>query len=204
MASSKPSSATPGKPLSTTNVLLLTVLICAIVVVVGGLMTKRFVVELLTNQHVIQKESVADTQLGLNLQLAPQLVKNYQGQPEAVQQVISDALPTSASIPSLLAMLEHIAGSSGVTLRSFAPLSSADASAASAATSASSLGVNLAIEGSYVNVLKFLSNSQLSARPLQFSSLQMQGSASDVTATLNLTTFFKAAPSLQSQTETVK
>ena len=199
--------AKESSSLSTTNIMLITVLVSAVVVVGGLLIAKQLFGQLQLNQKVLSKKSAAASQLAANLVAAPKLVDTYSAQSPATHQKITDALPTSPDVPGFVAMMDRIASTSGVGLETLNPgiatptLAPAGTSVQSGPTS---VPFGATVTGSYANFLRFLINLELSARPVQLKSISVQGTTNSMSATLSLTTDYQPAPSLSLQTETVK
>ena len=196
------------KQLSTTSLILVMVLICVVVLGIGAYISYQVVGKLISGQKLASKQGQAASILSSNLQTAPVLVQNYQNLSPAVRQEITDALPTTPNVTGLIATLEHIAGVSGVQLQAFSPLAATSATGASTTmtslTGALPVTGSLTVSGSYANIVQFISNMQLSARPMQLSVLQLQGSSSAMTLTVSLTTYYQPAASLQLKTGVIK
>jgi len=202
----------PKQKLSTSNLMLFTVLIAVVALGIGAYVSKIMIGKLVTGQDLASKQSLAASTLSQNLQTSPVLIQNYQGLSPAIQQKISDSLPITPDVPGLIASLEYIAGTSGVSLKSYTPQAVAAAVSTTGTASATPVTVSgpqpvpgsITIQGSYSSIISFLSNTQLSSRPMVLSNLQMQGSGSAITATAALTTYYQPAASLQLKTGTIK
>lgn len=213
------------KKVSTTNLVLLAALVAGISLVILILAGRVLWKQITLNGRVISKKQAAEKQLKANIEAIPTLTQNYQSL-DGTKDTINNALPTKADFPALVAMMEAVAGTSGVELDSVSPSANGSATASPAtaaqvttnptAVAAATSGVNttvseptktefsVSIKGTYANITTFLTNLQLSARPVSYSSMKLSGTTADLTADLDLYSYYYAPTVLQDKTEVVK
>ena len=211
--------ASNSKPkLSTNNLIAVSALVSLLAVVALFLVGRTLVSKAILNGKVISAKLKAEHQLDANLSTLPTLASSYQGLGN-LQGVIETSMPTTPDFPALTATLESIAGQSGVELDSVAPGAAAagtatvapssttgtSVTAASSATdSAQQYPINIAVKGTYQNVLKLLSNLQISARPFNVTAVAATGTTPEVTANIDVTAYYYNPLVLQNKTEVIK
>jgi Tfp pilus assembly protein PilO len=144
------------------------------------------------------------------------------------------ALPITEDYKSLIAMLENMANVSGVSLDAVSktiggaaaaatpaptptPTSGTTASGTSTAAPGTSTGgpqqpqplvFSVSISGPYDKIVRFLDNTEKSARVINFKSMQIasngQGSGNDIKASLTMETYFQAPADISSTQEDLK
>lgn len=139
------------------------------------------------------------------------------------------ALPVTEDYKSLIAMLENMANVSGVTLDSVsksssaatpaatpAPASSSDAPSTTANSSSASTGAqqpqpltfSVSISGPYDKIIRFLDNSEKSARVINFKSMQLSNDGgtggNSVKASLTMETYYQDKANIESTQEDLK
>ena len=200
--------------MSTNNVIALSSLVSLLMLVALILVGRGLFKQITHNTRVISKQQAAETQLKNNLSALPALAAAYQNLGNSVP-LISDALPTTADFPALVAMMESVGGTSGVSITGVSP---ADATAStptsgtsvsaavgsSASPTPSSFSFSVTANGKYSSILQFLTNLQKSARPITVTGLQLSGTSDALTATISATTYYFNPPALIDKTETVK
>ncbi len=164
------------------------------------------------NTKVVNAKNLASSHLQTNLDAAPNLVDAYlKLGPQS--DLIDHALPSTEDYPGLIAMLENIAASSGVKLSAISRSTTADSGLSSSVRPASTtsapapqkLEFNISVKGSYANVnLKLLAALESAARPMHVNSVQLSGTGSDISATLDVATYYQAKATLPITKETIK
>ncbi len=124
-----------GTQLSGNNFVIVFVLVSLLVVGITGLVGRLLITSILRDSNVVKAKSAAVNQLSTDVSNAPKLVDAYlvlgkQGT------VLSDALPVTPDLPSLIVALESMGNSAGVTVKSVTPTVNPD-SVASGTTSTS-------------------------------------------------------------------
>lgn len=139
---------------------------------------------------------------------------------------VMNALPQREEYRSLIAMMESIAASSGVTLSSVSNGSSSGASnssstssssgSSSSSTSSSSssssakttspqnLVFTVSIEGDYGRLIAFLTNTEKSARVINFRDMKISGEKDKITADLTMETYWQDKANIESTQEELK
>lgn len=159
---------------------------------------KSFVSKMTFNNLVISKKTIAKKQLEKNLASIPDLKRNYAAMETKSDQVLR-SLPIKTDFTGLASSLETIAGTSGVVLNSV-NLGSVGQVAEDAPIP---FGFTVSVNGNYANLLQFLQNIELSARPMKVESVNFSGSTNDVAATVVMSSYFQAAADLNLKTETI-
>ncbi|HSX48144.1 MAG TPA: type 4a pilus biogenesis protein PilO [Candidatus Nanoarchaeia archaeon] len=204
MATSK--EATTNKhELSANNFIVVAALVTLVAIIISVVASKALVAQLLLNNRVIDKKSVAAKQLQTNVNNLPELHKNYDAL-GGYQQLISDSLPSKPDFPALVSTLDVIAGSSGVKLRTISPDTNAPAVDATATTGSSPVAVpfSLGVEGSYDAMLRFFTNIELSSRPIRVTGISQQGPNGSQQMLLDLSSYYQPPADLSLKTETVQ
>ena len=195
-------SATVAKKEEHLNLYITGVICASVVAVIITLIVGNFLVrEISLNTKVIQKKMVAKQALEEKVEAAPKLIENYE-KLGPQKELIANALPNTADFPQIVAIAESMAVFSGVSLKGAAPelaLTAATtptgAEASQAAqedpTKPSPYNFSVTIEGSYPRVLAFLSNIEISARPMKVSSVTFTGNGGTVGADIEITTFYQ-------------
>lgn len=210
--------ASSSKPKLSTNTLIAAAALVSLLALVALFLVGRTLVsKAILNGKVISGKLKAEHQLDSNLAALPTLASNYQDLGN-LQGVIETSIPTTPDFPALAATLESIAGQSGVELDSVSPGSTTATTAAAptttpstsltatggSTTSAQPYPINIAVKGSYQNVLKLLSDLQLSARPFNVTAVTTSGTTAEVTATISATAYYYNPSVLQNKTEVIK
>lgn len=211
----------PTKQLSNNNYFIVLLLLTLLVLggaVLGG---KLLVTDIIRDTKVKDAKNTANKQLDKNLTAAPQLVDRYDNL-GARKNLIAEALPNTSDLPGLIALMENLSGSSGVSLKSVTPSQTATSGVASttapaetasttpAATSGASkpmpqpYAVSLTFDATYPTLQKLLEAIEQSARPMRVTSVQLTGSGSSLAVTLDLTTYYQDKADLPFNTKVIK
>ena len=148
--------------------------------------------------------------------------------------IILRALPTDQDFKGLIAMLENIANVSGVTMSSVTRTASDGTSSASSSSSTSSSSSSsssgssssttsatssdtsasssqpqpfiftVSLEGPYDKIIRFLDNTEKSARVINFKSMKISGSGNAVKAELTMQTYYQDKANIDSTYEELK
>jgi Tfp pilus assembly protein PilO len=196
--------------ISTNNFIIMVIVASFLVVLLAGFVTKQLVGQIMFNNRVVSKKAAASRQLKQNLEAIPQLQSNYANL-GARGQLVLDSLPSTPDFPAAVSMLEVMAGTSGVRLKSVSPgdtevqLASAETSGqGQLASGAQPVSIRLTVEGSYDSLLSFYKNIELSSRPLKVVSIDQSGVTASQAADIGLTTYYQAPADLSPKTEVVK
>lgn len=198
---------------------LYVVLVLVTLLVVGGsaIVTKFLIGSVSINTKVVSAKNAANKQLQADLQAAPQLIDAYKAL-GSQQQVLADALPETADVPDLIVTLNNMANNSGITLESVAPNEAGDTSASGAAPASGSgsggasvsvptptpYAFSITFQGSYPSLTRMLNEIETSARPMVIQGVELTGTGSDLTGTIDLETFYQAAGQLPFGEETIR
>lgn len=190
--------------LSTNNYILLAILITIVVVLVSALIGAKLVDQAKLNSKVISKKSQANKQLKENLDILGNLKQQYDNL-GSKKQLISAAMPSMPDFPAIVSAMEVVAGTSGVKLKSVTPsIDKTDLASTPAGNGPQEFLYSVTIEGNYDNVLKFLGNVELTARPSKVISMTQSGSGNLQMVEINLVTYYQAPADLTPKTEEVK
>lgn len=210
MATNKPAANTAAAQheLSTNNFIIVASLVTLIAVILSIVGLKNLIPQLLLNNRVIAKKSLAANQLATNLQNIPTLKQNYAALGGNAN-LISDSLPAKPDFPAIVSAMDVMASSSGIKLKSVSPsatatLANPGAPAGAAATTPQPVSFSITLEGSYDAVLKFLTNIELSSRMTKVVSVNQAGPSTGQTYQASLTTFYQPPADLSLKMETVK
>ncbi len=195
--------------LSSNNLVIIMLLISFLVVGASGLVVKALFTSIVRDTKVATAKGKADKQLSADLTAAPRLVDAYAALgPQAL--VLSDALPTTVDLPSLLVGLEGMAGDAGIKLKTVAAAQVAvSASTTPAPTSGSTATpqvypFSVTFDGTYASMQKFLSDIEVSARPMRVVGIQLNGSGSALSGEIDIQTYYQDKAQLPFSTETIK
>jgi hypothetical protein len=197
--------------LSTNNIVAIAAISSLIAVIVSFFLAKNLYGNITYNNKVIAKKTAANKQLELNVVAVESLVREYQNLGSRVQ-LVDDALPTKPDFASIIAMSEALAGASGVRLRA---VTSSEAPAEEPVPGQPVVGPSevpapkpfifgMNVSGNYDDVLKYLSNLELSSRSLQILSISHAGASSDQSFDVKLQTYYQPAADTTLRTEVVK
>ncbi len=215
-------SKSKNQQMGMSNYLVVVVLVSLLVLGVTAVLGNSLVRGIILDTKVISAKGAANVQLDSDITAAPQLVSAYQSL-GATQQLILDALPTTSDLPGLMALLENLSGSAGVTLKSISPsqanattvigangptngtVSNSRGGSGSVVPPASQpLEVDLSFTGTYSALLQLLTGLERSSRPMHVNSIQLTGSGSGLNITVDLTTYYQDAAQLPFSTKVVK
>ncbi len=202
-----PAATTSSKPqLSNNNYIIVLVLISLLVVGGSVLVGNAMLGTLLRDAKVVVAKDKANKQLDKDVTAAPVLVSNY-NQLGSRQKLIMDALPTDADFPGLLGYMEGMSGVAGMSLKLIGPSatvapSTADTSGGTAKPQMYSFNMNL--EGNYASLVKLLGLIEQSARPMRVTDIQVTGTASSLSAIMDVTTWYQDKATLPITTEEIK
>lgn len=182
-----------------TNHLIMICLVALVIVVVPALIIGiNLGSQLSFNNRVLSKKTAAKKQLEANIAALPALRSSYNDL-GGKEKLIMRSLPTRPDYPALATSMQLLTGVSGIKLNSVSPPGPGVSAEGPIATDFTIEG-----EGSYANILRLLSNLQLSARPLRINAVSVSGTGSSMSIQAHLTTYYQAAKSITPKTEVVK
>ncbi len=188
------------------NLVIVFVLIS--VVVLGGsvLAAKSLVTTIVRDTKVVTAKTKANKQLDENLSAAPQLVSAYEGLGDE-SKLLADALPTTIDLPGLIVMIENMGGDTGLSIKTVSSLQTATGTGGATASAPATSQVypfGVTFDGSYAALQRFLADVEQSARPMRVVGLQLNGSGSALSGTIDIETYYQARAALPFSTETIK
>ncbi len=203
--------ASKTENMSSSNLIIVMLLITLIVVGVSGLVAKSLIGSIVRDTKVVSKESAADKQVKKDVEAAPKLIEAY-GQLGDKASVIADALPNKADFPSLIVTLENISRAAGFKLKSVAPgavtvATPGDTSSVadvSQAPAPQSYKFSIAFTGTYASLTKMLGFLETSARPMRVLDMQLAGGGSSLSGQFDVETFYQDKAQLPFSKESVK
>jgi hypothetical protein len=209
------------------NLIVVLVIVTILVVGVTGLLGKMLVSTIIRDQKVVSAKIKADDQLKENLENAPKLVESYRSL-GPLARVLEDALPTTRDFPSVLVTMENIGINSGVKLKAVSPAlvasngGGAEASNTATGTTQTSGTVEpttsssataptpqnfmftTTFDGTYPSLLSFMRNLELSARPMRVVNMQLTGTGSALSGSVDVQTFYQTKAELPFSTEVIE
>lgn len=192
------------KPASNSNYYVVIGLITALVIVVTVFFAQSLFHTALHNTRVNTALNRANTQLTSDLTAANTLVSAYNSLGDT-KQLIANALPSTGDYPGLTALLENAGAATSVTVKSVSPNQSNQLVATSSASAgAQTINFSSTVTGTYTAVLAFLNALQQSVRPIQVSSLQINGTGSAITAQVNGQAYYQGSAQLPFKTDYIK
>lgn len=125
--------------------------------------------------------------------------------------IILDALPDTYDFPALATSIQNLISLPGISVQSITGTDTGgDSSTSSPSTTQTSSSSPIAIpfsygvQGAYSNVQLVLDNVQRSIRPIQIQTIDLTGSDSQLTATVNAQTYYLPASGLSLTTENIQ
>jgi hypothetical protein len=194
---------------STSTFITVSVLVSIVVLLLSAFATQKLIGDIRFNNRVIVKKSAANRQLKENLEAIPQLKANYDSLGPRVQ-LIMDSLPKTPDYPAAVSMLEVMAGTSGVRLKSVSPEGSAGATDVASgqsgqpASGPASHVVTASVEGTYDNLLRFYANLEIGSRPLKVTAITQDGATGSQEAQVEFSSYYQGPVNLTPKTEVVK
>lgn len=204
------------KTVSTNNYVALVAVATSLVVLGSAFVLKNLAADLIVNGKVIAGKQRAVGDLEQKLENAPKLVEAYKAL-GPTRDLIANSLPNTADFPQLASIIENMASNSGVAVRSISPATggsaepgaSAPGTAAPSAPSPSAPSpvpymASVSVQGSYTRTVDFARSIQLSARPMQVTSVTMQGSGNSIQSDFTIMTYYQPEADISDRKETVK
>jgi hypothetical protein len=201
--------------MSSSNLMIILLLINLLVVGVAGLAIKSLYGTIALDTKIEHSKSVAAKQADEDVDAAPGLINSYAALGDKSPELAS-ALPNTADFPSLIVTLENMGNASGLKIKSIAPTlvtGSVDPVAGAAAPAAPDPSAppkpqqytfSLTTATTYDSVLKFLNTIETSARPMRVMNVQFTGSGSNLNSQIDLMTYYQDKAELPFSTENVK
>lgn len=210
-SSSKTSSVKPGTKrlhIEKANTAIFTSVIVASVIVAITLVSFNFLFkEFKYNQKIITAEREADATLQENVKSVENLKNTLSSLNTSTvnEQKIFNALPPIYDYPALASSMDWLAKSSGVSLQGgIGQDESASAQGPSNNPQPVEIALNLSVQGSYSSIKKYVSNLQLSIRPINIKSIQLSGTNASMQAQITAVTYYQPTKTLNSTQETIK
>lgn len=150
------------------------------------------------NNRVLAKKTAAKNQLDANLEALPRLQANFNNL-GGKERLIMRSLPARPDFPALATSMELITGLSGTKLQSISPPAPRTAGEGVVA-----IDFTVAAEGSYASILQFLTNLQLSARPMRINGVAVSGTGSILSVSAQVTTYYQSAKNVKPKSEVVQ
>jgi Tfp pilus assembly protein PilO len=188
--------------LSTSNLIAACILVGILSIAIALLVGRMLLDSMMLNARVIGKKSEANKQIATNYDNLKKLQGDYNGLGSS-RDTITTALPTNPALPQLWAMMENIGTTSGVAINSVSSSAASDAEAP-AGSPLQQLPITVSAQGSYAAIQSFLSNIELSTRPLRVTNVALSGTNNSMQATLTITTYYQGAADLKVGSEVVQ
>ncbi len=159
------------------------------------------------NLRIIAKKAEASEVLKQNVENIEKLQKSFVvlEAGDVKSSTILDALPSKYDFPALATSIESLVQRSGMTLESFSGDDLED-SAIQEATQPTpvELEFSINVSGSYSDLQKLISNLERTIRPMKITQFELKGNDTRMTSTLQITTYYQPATSLDVETRTIE
>lgn len=198
------------------------IVIASIVLGVCGVVAQFLIQQLMFNNKIYGVQSTTSTTLENNIKAysglkedVKKLIANEsltalrKGDNSTALQVIIDALPTEENKGAFATSMQtEVLGPSGVTLSSFSVADTSDISTSSSAVATAKdpipFDCDFVITGSYSQIQQALRNLERSIRPITINSIEIQGSATKMQASITATTYYQPSKNVQLKEKPVK
>lgn len=161
--------------------------VTVVVLMISLFVGRGLAAKLSTNNKILTKKRQAEQQLAKNLDAIGQLKTEYASLGPK-RDLILDALPTSADFPSIVSTMENISKNAGVSLASVTP---SEETSNGAVNGLQEYSFNASITGGYNGFKSFLTNVELSLRPMTITTMKINGSSSELNVEMTLKTYFQ-------------
>lgn len=188
--------------LSTSNLIVLAVLLSFLSVGIGLLVGRGLISNMLLNAKIVSRKNAANKQISANYNALKSLQTEYNGL-GALRDTVESSMPTRPSLPELYAMMENLGNTSQVTTQSVSPTTTTDQDAP-AGSGLQKLPLSVSVTGSYASVKKYLVNLEMSARPLHVNSITLGGNDTTMQASITITAYYQGPADLSIGSEVVK
>lgn len=188
--------------LSTSNLIVVAVLLSFLSMGVALVIGRGLVSNMVLNAKIIGRKSSANKQITKNYNALKNLQTEYNGL-GAIRDAVETSMPKRPSLPELYSMMENLGNSSQVNTQTVAPTATTDENAAPG-SDIMKLPVAVSVSGSYANIKKYLHNLEMSARPLHVDSITLGGNDTTMQASITLTTYYQGDADLSIGSEVVK
>lgn len=189
------------------NVVIIAMIVAAVVVSFSAIGLKMLWDLRAFNSRVTSRKEAVRDQLIINLENAQELqtaFNIFETQDVNSEEVLG-ALPSRYDFPALATSIEALAARSGLQLASF---NGDDLGATAANTTTSPTPVemefNIEVNGPFSDIKKFVSNLDLSIRPMKITSIELRGGEDDMTAQMVVETYYQPRVNLDLETETIR
>jgi Tfp pilus assembly protein PilO len=203
-----PASATEAAQLSNNNYFIILGLITLLVLGVGVFAAKIFISDIRHSSKVLTSDNIANRQLDSDLSAAPLLIASYNTLSAQSMVTLKDAMPATSDFPGLISLLESAGNQDGILFSAISPSLTNDASAptpdSTTTGSYQTLDASASFSGTYPSLVKLITSLEQSARPITIDSIDMSGSSTSISGTLNITTYYEDKASLPFTTGNIK
>lgn len=208
---------------SARNYIIIMCVVIGLIVVVGGYIIYRLAAEFAYQSNVNKAQDMLLTSLNTKQKNLEELKPNYEAIIAKGTGGISDAdrilsaMPITEAYDQLISSLEAMGQQSGVTVTSVTAGSSSGSSSSSKssgegeakAQTSDGNGIpftfTVNVKGNYASILTFLKKTEQSARVINFNSMTVSGTnATDLTASITMTTYYQPEANIESTYETLK
>jgi Tfp pilus assembly protein PilO len=204
----------PSVKTTSTNTLILIYGVLAVVAISVTVLAGRSLINsLLLNNRVISKKEAANVQSEANIEAVRQLSESYQTM-GSVQQAAEKALPVTSNFPDIVNVMQGIATSSAVKLGSVNPEGSSKSATSLTTTTTTTTSASggaaepyefgAQVTGTLPNIVTFLKNIELSARPMYVVGVSYTGTTPALQATVQIRTFHTTPAVYVDKTEVIK
>ncbi len=206
--------------------------VCSFVIVFSLIASKSLISKYSYQSRVLKAQHASEDQIIQDQQAVNSLSSSYKtfidqttnaiggsstgtgAQDGSNSKIINDALPPIYDYPALITSVQNIISVPGLKVNSIsgtdtssttpAPGTAVTPTPQAAGGTPIAMPFTFTVEGSYTAVQSVFANLQKSVRPIQVVSVNMTGSDSDLTATVNAQTYYLPAVGLSVTTETIQ
>lgn len=183
------------------------IIAASIVIGICGVISQFLLRELFFNNKILSALSKTNTTLTQNIQAYDSLKTDVtklvadtnlnllkKGANSTALQVIIDALPTEENRSALATSMQNeVLGPAGITLNSFTIADDGSQGPAATVEGVASFEFTFAMTGSYAQIQQAIHNMERSIRPITVESIELQGSASQLKASITAATYYQPA-----------
>ena len=159
------------------------------------------------NRRVISGKSEASKVLKQNVENISAIQTNFTvfEAGDVKSEDVLDALPSKYDFPALATSIESLAGTSGVSLKSFNG-DDQEVSAIQSQTEPQPIEItfSMQVEGRYEKVQEFVNNLQRTIRPIKVLSMEMKGNDENMQVSIRAETYYQPSTSLEVETRTIE
>lgn len=201
------------------STILMVVCVCTAVTIFSLISTKALLSQAAYHRKEIAAKNAALKQVNANISSATTLITQYQAfnntNPNAIggknsadpnvrppdgtnSRIVLDALPSKYDFPALVSSISNILAANGVASPSINGTDQSSSTNAAPAVSPQPVAMPITLNGSatYASLQGLLRDLERSIRPFDVTNLQISGSASNVTFSIESTSFFQPPKTL--------